>query len=176
MARHRFDLDPGRSQVWIEGTSSIHPIKANASGLVGWVELDLRRSGSAVTLSEDPSVAGEVRIEVDRLRSGNPLVDRETRRRIDAGRYPEIVGRVTASRRRDDDSVGLDGEIDFRGETVAVSGDLDVHVDGDTIHLRGSRSFDVRDWGLEPPKVGFVKVHPTVEVRFEAEGTRTGEP
>src|SRR5699024_5459107 len=95
LAMTRFVIDPGDSQVWIEGSSSVHPVHATASGLEGWVEL----SFAGANLRKDTEARGEVRIAVDGLRSGNALVDRETRRRIDARRFPEIVGTVTSSRR-----------------------------------------------------------------------------
>lgn len=169
MARRRFEFDPDRSQVWIEGSSSVHPIHANATGLEGWVELDATRNG----LAAKPNVAGEVRIAVDRLRSGNPLVDRETRRRVDARRHPFIVGRALSSTRVDATTVRLQGEIEFRGETRTVEGELTLQPEGAEMRLVGSQRFDVRDWGLQPPKVGFLQVHPDVDVRLDACGVLT---
>ena len=166
MARRRFQFDPERSRVWIEGTSSVHPIRASANGLRGWVEVDLVRG----KLASEPALNGEILIEVDRLRSGNALIDRETRRRVDAKRHPNIVGRATACTRINPTAVELEGEIDFRGETHSVAGTLTVDVNGDEVAVGGSQTFDVRRWGLQPPKIGFLQVHPEVEVRFEAVG------
>lgn len=163
MPRIRHELDPDRSQVWIEGSSSLHPIHATATGLTGWVEL---LSGGGP--DAPPDVQGEVRVEVERLKSGNPLVDAETRRRIDARRYPEIVGTVTSSTRLAVDRVALTGDITFRGETKPVEGELQVTLEDDALRLAGSQQFDVRTWGLEPPRIGLVRVHPTITVRFEA--------
>ena len=87
----RFDVEPGVSQVWVDGSSSVHPIHATATGVTGWIEL-----GPDGDITSASRLAGEVRIVVDQLASGNALVDRETRHRIDAIRYPEIVGTVTA--------------------------------------------------------------------------------
>ncbi|MCU1370618.1 MAG: hypothetical protein JWO77_1812 [Ilumatobacteraceae bacterium] len=164
MTSVRFDLVPDRSQVWVEGSSSIHPIHATATGLTGWVELSFGPDGLAAT----PAVTGEVRIEVERLRSGNPLVDAETRRRIDARRFPEIIGRVTSSARAGADQLALAGEISFRGETQPVEGDLFVGRHGDELRLAGEQTMDVRQWGLQPPRIGLVKVHPQIEVRLQA--------
>ncbi|MCB1039980.1 MAG: YceI family protein [Acidimicrobiales bacterium] len=164
MARARFELAPDRSQVWIEGSSSIHPIHATATGLGGWVALELARGAVAAK----PKVAGEVRIEVGRLRSGNPLVDAETRRRIDAGTHPEIVGSVIGSTRLASDRVALTGDLTFRGQTHEVEGELTLAIVEDGVHLTGTQQFDVRTWGLQPPKIGLLRVHPTVRVRIEA--------
>lgn len=176
----RYELVPDESQVWIEGNSSVHPIRATATGLSGWVELSLTKAG----LRSGSKVSGEVRVEVDRLQSGNSLVDRETRRRIDATRFPEIVGRSISSQRLAPDRVGLDGDIEFRGMTSRVTGELSVSradstsavsstnsesgaslTDSDAILLEGAQGFDVRDWDLKPPRIGLLKVHPDIRVR-----------
>jgi len=167
MPRRRFELDPERSRVWIDGSSSVHPIRATASGLEGWVELQVVRG----KVGAEPDVSGEVRISVDRLRSGNPVVDRETRRRIDARRHPHIVGRVTGSSRDGSGAIVLEGVIEFRGETASVDGLLTATFEDGELHVTGAQTFDVRQWGLEPPKVGFLRVHPDVEVRLDAVGT-----
>jgi hypothetical protein len=172
----RYELVPDSSQVWIEGSSSLHPIHATATGLNGWVELSLTKAG----LRKGSGVTGEVRVDVSRLESGNSLVDRETRRRIDANRFPEIVGTAVAAERVAPDRVRVEGDLEFRGESCRVSGDLSVsRVDPETgesspgasgLLLEGTQSFDVRDWGLNPPKLGLVKVHPDIEVRVRLTG------
>ena len=164
----RYELDPDQSQVWIEGTSSVHPIHATATGLTGWVDVTTR-SGR---LTAKPAFAGEVRVAVDRLQSGNPLVDRETRRRIDAKRHPEIVGTVVEASREVEDRVAVAGDIAFRGEVSRVEGSVTVIVDGPEVVLEGSQRLDVRDWGLQPPKVALLRVHPEIDVRIRLVGLR----
>ena len=167
MPRLRYDLDPERSQVWIDGSSSIHPIRASATGVHGWIELMLTRG----RVDRAQAAEGEVRVEVDRLKSGNPLVDAETRRRIDASHHPEIVGVATGgSTGLGPQLIGLTGDIAFRGETRPVEGELTVAIEGDEITLTGEQQLDVRDWGLQPPKVGLLRVHPQITVRFAAVG------
>jgi len=159
-------IDPEHSQVRISGSSSVHPIHAAATGLEGWLEV---AEAPTATGGSSP-LAGEVRIEVERLRSGNSLVDRETRRRIDASRFPEIVGTVESARQTGSDRFAVVGTVAFRGETHQVDGELTVSTRGDAIVIEGSQTFDVRDWGLEPPRLALLKVHPEVDVviRLEA--------
>ena len=167
----RYELVPDESQVWIEGSSSLHPVRATATGLTGWVELSLTKAG----LRAGSGVAGEVRVDVSRLESGNSLVDRETRRRIDANRFPEIVGTAVTSERVAPDRLTVEGDLAFRGETCRVAGDLWVSridpepggssADANRLLLEGTQRLDVRDWGVKPPKLGLVKVHPDIEVR-----------
>lgn len=147
-----YSIDPGASQVWIAGTSTVHPIHATATGLEGWFEGDMS--------------AGEIRVQVAALRSGNALVDRETRRRIDAKRFPEISGVVNAATLNDTGRFTLQGDLSFRGETRPVGGEVTLASDGDGVVVEGTQTFDVRDWGLEPPRIAMLKVHPEIEVRI----------
>ncbi len=165
---NRYRIDPDASQVWIEGSSSLHPIRASANGLIGWVEL--AEPGGAA-----PSLAGEIRIAVDRLASGNPLVDRETRRRIDARRHPEIVGSVLGAERVDASRFAVSGSITFRGVTCPVRGELAITRDGDEVIVTGAESFDVRQWGLRLPRLGLLRVHPDVVVRIRVVAVRSGD-
>jgi polyisoprenoid-binding protein YceI len=158
----RFEFDPEASQVWIDGSSSVHPVHASATGVTGWIELGLSDGG----ITSASGLAGEVHVAVDRLASGNGLVDRETRHRIDAIRYPEIVGTVTAAERIGSKRLAVNGDIAFRGEVRSVSGELAVSFDGTQLIVEGTQTFDVRDWGLRLPRLGFLRVHPEVRVRI----------
>lgn len=161
----RFELVADQSQVWIDGNSSVHPVRATTAGLDGWVEIDGRNGALR---------AGEVAIPVDRLQSGNPLVDRETRRRIDSRRFPTIHGELLEVLARSTTTSSVRGRIDFRGESVEVTGDLDVARDGDDLRVTGRKVFDVRDWGLQPPRLLMLKVHPEIEVRIDLRARRVG--
>ena len=168
MTHYRIRAD--ESQVWIDGSSSVHPVRATATGLTGWVAFAATKRG----IAKAPDLQGEIRIEVGRLRSGNPLVDRETRRRIDAKRHPEIVATVTAAERIDTGSLQVTGTIAFRGEVQTVTGEVTVDLAGDEVVVDGSATFDVRDWGLQPPRVALLQVHPEVDVRIHLVATRSG--
>ena len=98
------------------------------------------------------------------------MEDRELQKRIDAQRYPTIegvLGQMVRDRRRRE----LPGE-----RRRAPSGACHVRhedlmtirsVDDRTISLTGTSRFDIRDFGMEPPKVLMLKVEPEVDVRVE---------
>ena len=48
-------------------------------------------------------------------------------------------------------------------------------VDDQTIQLDGRSSFDIRDFGMQPPKVLMLKVEPEVDVRVEIFAVRDDE-
>jgi polyisoprenoid-binding protein YceI len=163
----RYRILPERSRVWIEATSSLHPIHTETTGLEGWIELEVGGNGRVAT-------GGHVELPVDRLRSGNPLEDRELRRRIDAGRYPLITGELTHMQPSGDDgSCLVGGDVTFRGSTRSYEEVMSVEtVDARTVRFTGRSKFDIRDFGMEPPRILMLKVHPEVVVRIDVVAER----
>jgi len=162
----RFGIDPVRSTVWIDARSSLHPIHSETKGLAGWFEADVRDGGRI-----DPAVTPQARLElpVERMSSGNPLYDREMRRRIDARRHPTISGLLTSLKTTEvEDRYVVGGEITFRGVTNAYEHEMTITaVDDATLKLAGERTFDIRDFGMEPPRILALRVYPDVVVRVE---------
>jgi len=166
----RFTLDSVRSGIWVDARSSLHPITTQTRGLHGWVELTLRPDGS-VDLHHP--VEGRLEVAVDRFSSGNQLYDRELKRRIDARRYPSIVGQITGvfttevPRR-----YRVSGDLSFHGETRSFQHEMTIETfDGSSIALKGERVFDIREFRMKPPSMLMLKVYPEVAVRVELYGT-----
>jgi polyisoprenoid-binding protein YceI len=169
----RYRIDPQQSRVWIDARSSLHPIHSETDGLEGWVEFAVD-GGGAIDPSRAP--AGHLELPVTKLRSGNPLEDRELRRRIDARRYPSIAGDLTAMRQLGDDGrYEVGGDLTFRGVTRTYQDVMVLErLDGGRIRLSGRSTFDVRDFGLEPPRILMLKVEPDVAVRVEINAEKEG--
>lgn len=162
----RYSIVPDRSTVWIEARSNVHPIQSTTSGLEGYVELQLEPTG-AIDLANTP--VGRLSLDVERLKSGNRLEDREMQKRVDAKRYPRIEG-VLDSIVGDgkEGSYRVSGDIKFRGVSQHHEDLMDIsQVDERTVRLAGSSRFDIRDFKMDPPKVLMLKVEPVVEVRVE---------
>ena len=153
----------------MDARSSLHPITTQTRGLHGWVELTLLPDGA---LDLHHPVEGRLEVAVDRFSSGNLLYDRELKRRIDARRYPSIVGKITGvfptdARRR----YRVRGDLSFHGETRAFEHEMTIEVlDGSSIALRGERVFDIREFRMKPPSMLMLKVYPEVAVRVELYG------
>ncbi|MGH9303297.1 MAG: YceI family protein [Acidimicrobiales bacterium] len=162
----RYDIVPERSHVWIDARSSVHPIHTTTAGLEGFTELEIAPDGR-VDLAVKP--VARLSLAVELLRSGNRLEDREMRKRIDASRYPRIEGVLVAMEPADHGgSYQVRGEIAFRGVTRPHEDQMSIEaLDDRTIRLAGKSSFDVRDFGMDPPRVLMLKVEPEVEVRVE---------
>ena len=127
--------------------------------------------------SVDPAAVtrGRLELPVDLLSSGNPLNDREMKRRIDARRHPTIAGELTAIEDSDDPGYLVRGDLTFRGVTRSYEGRMDiVALDAGTLRLEGERVFDIREFGMQPPKILMLRVFPEVSVRVSIEATKDG--
>lgn len=160
----RFRVSGTRSSLGVEASSSLHPIHGEAGGLTGYVEGDV--TGGRFDLATPPRL--RVELPVERLESGNPLYDGELRRRVDVRAYPEIVGEAT--RVEELGTPGryrVRGDLTFHGVTRQVEGEIEVSAPDDrTLVIEGEQTFDIRDFGLRPPKMLMLRVHPEVRVRI----------
>jgi hypothetical protein len=167
----RYRIIPERSYVWIDARSNVHPIHSTTDGLEGFVDIILSPDGS---VDVGAPVAGTLSLTVDHLSSGNRMEDRELQRRIDSRRYPKIEGTLDKIAPSDESARYLvGGDINFRGvsrhheDVMTISS-----VDDRTIRLAGQSSFDIREFGMEPPRILLLKVEPEVEIRVEIFATR----
>ena len=155
-----YRIDPSASTVDVAAKSTLHGIDGHADGVTGTVEID----------SDGALVGGHIELEAERLRWGNPLLDRETRRRINVRAHPTISGDVRSVDSTEGVSMHLRGTIAFLGVENDVDGDIAVTVSSPgRIVVDGEQSFDVRDWGLEPPNLLLIRVEPTIRVRIHVE-------
>lgn len=163
-----YRVNPSRSQIWMEADSNVHPIHGEATGLQGEIVAEV--IDGRFDLSSTP----EMRLElpVERLQSGNAMQDKELRRRIDARRYPTIVGEAgEVSQQGNGSRYRVRGDLTFHGVTQPVEGEVDLSTpDERTLVIEGAQSFDIRDYGLDPPKILMFKVHPIVKVRVKVVG------
>ena len=162
----RYVIAPERSQVWIDARSNLHPIHSRTDGLEGYVDLELAAGGD-VDLATAPS--GKLSLAVSRLSSGNRLEDRELQKRINARRFPTIDGVLGQMERLDGNATyRVSGDITFRGVSQHHEDLMNIEVvDDETIQLGGQSRFDIRDFGMEPPRMLMLKVDPEVEIRIE---------
>jgi polyisoprenoid-binding protein YceI len=162
----RYSIDPTRSKVWIDAKSSLHPIHTSTDGLEGFIEIATDGDGK-VDLSAPP--AGRLSLPVSKLQSGNRLEDRELQKRIDSRRYPTIDGVLKAMAADGADGrYRVTGTLTFHGVPRECADVMTVRVvDDSTVHLEGESTFDIRDFGMEPPRILMLKVAPDVKVRVD---------
>jgi hypothetical protein len=156
----RFEIDESAASVVFVASSSVHPIRSVGS-VSGWINAVLNGG----VLAEDQELAGHLEVPLNGLSSGNPLIDREMKRRVDAGLDSAISARIEETLRVDGNNATITGTIDFLGVSTLVEGEV-VILPGP--RLIGAGEFDVRWWGLEPPRVLMLRVDPIVTVEIDA--------
>jgi polyisoprenoid-binding protein YceI len=162
----RYCIAPDRSYVWIDGRSNVHPIHATTDGLEGYVDIAFSEEGGVDVTAP---VAGTLSLTVEHLSSGNRMEDRELQKRIDARRFPTIEGVLRKIVPSDvDGRYQVSGDITFRGVSRYHEDVMSIRsVDDQTIQLGGTSNFDIREFGMEPPRLLLLRVEPEVEIRIE---------
>jgi polyisoprenoid-binding protein YceI len=161
----RFRIVPERSRIWVDARSSLHPIHVETTGLRG--HLDATLAGGS--LAPGAPTTGSIEIEADRMKSGNALYDHELERRLEARKFPFIRGSVRdVTPLGDGQRYRVLGQLEFHGVSRPVEGEVRLRVvDERTLEIDGERVFDLRDYGLEPPRILMLKVYPEVRVRAQ---------
>lgn len=155
----RYTVDEATAAVVFGATSSVHPIRT-AGSASGWFTASI--AGDSFASAE--GVSGRLEVPLNELSSGNPLIDREMRRRLKSDAHPTIVASLEWAEVSASGGMTVTGTIDFLGSGVLVEGELEV-VEGP--RLVGTGEFDVRWWGLEPPRLMMVRVDPIVTVDID---------
>jgi len=155
----RWAIETSTSSVTFVATSSIHPIRTRG-GASGWIEGGLDDSG----FLPNSTLRGRLEVPLSGLSSGNPLVDNEMRRRVDTASHPFIVCQIETTEDSDESTATITGTISFLDVDVLVEGELSL-LPGP--RLSGVGEFDVRWWGLEPPRLFMMCVDPIVTVEID---------
>ncbi len=75
---------------------------------------------------------------------------------------------TSISDEKSDDSYRISGDVAFRGVSRHHEDLMQIRrVDERTVVLTGSSRFDIRQYGMQPPRVLMLRVEPEVEVRVE---------
>jgi len=155
-----FEFDTVAASIVFAASSSVHPIRSVGS-VSGWIDACVNGDEFA----EGTGLEGHLEVLLSGLSSGNPLIDREMKRRVDSGLHPAINAQIEETLRVDGNRSTITGTIEFLGISTLVEGEV-VLLPGP--RLVGTGEFDVRWWGLEPPRLLMLRVEPIVTVEIDA--------
>jgi polyisoprenoid-binding protein YceI len=142
--------------------STLHPVHGTASQLTGYVAATV--DDGVVVLDPPPTM--HVEFPVERLTSGNSLQDKETWKLLDGKRNPTIAADLRGLTAAAGNTYRATGDITMAGRKKSYEGDLTLKVDKDKLVVDGSLVVDIRDFGLQPPRLLMVTVQPEVTVRL----------
>lgn len=167
----RFSVLPGSSTITTELRSNVHPVHAVGTGLGGYLEGELRGDGSP---DLDKLHRAHLELPVQTLKSGNRIEDREMERRMDVRRYPNLVADVNKLDALGAGRYRATAEMNVRGNTRTVYAEVRLEVSGSRVVVDSEHTFDMRDFGIDPPRVLMLKMEPAVLVTAHIEAERDG--
>jgi YceI-like domain len=162
-AHERFDVQSANSSLTFTATSSSFPVYGKVAEMSGYVEGVWHHRRLAL----DPSPQMHVEFQVESLRTGNDLQDREMWKLIDSKRFPKILadlGQLSAG--SVPDRYAAVGEITLAGLARRYEGSLTLRRDGELVSIDGDINIDVRHFGLKPMNLLVLSVEPLVRVRL----------
>lgn len=166
------------SELWIEGTSTIHAWHSKTSTLGFTVMRDGAQADPADAAALDAWLRGggarglELVVPLATMRSGKDALDKNMLKALNAAKYPEIRFVLSASRvgtaRGDTLPVSADGALSVSGVTrpITVKGQLIRSEKG--VRLEGSHAMKMTDHEVKPPKLmlGTLKVGDPITIFF----------
>ncbi len=117
-----------------------------------------------------------VTVDLRTLRTDNAMRDRHIQQDpLQTGTYPSAVFAITGVQGSapqitsgDPVSLKLTGNMTIHGATKPMVWDAKVDLEGGDLHLTGSTSFNLPDFGMQPPDIpGFVSVKPGIELSVD---------
>jgi polyisoprenoid-binding protein YceI len=159
----RFRVNTAKTTVRVGLRVNLHPSHIDANALSGTIECEVDADGRPRL---DQPYSAELSLPVEAIKSGNGLQDREMRRRFDVGRYPTITARVTNGEAlADGGRYRAVAQLTMHGQTREIAGEVQLRVDGTTMTVDGDQVINVKDFGIDPPRLIFLKVEPEVDVQ-----------
>jgi hypothetical protein len=168
----RFTILSGDSSLTFYATASTQSAYGKTKELRGFIEASFGTDGTFLT---KPAPQMHIEFEVESLRTGNELQDREMCKLIDSKRFPKVAGdlqRYNGGTLRGRYSGS--GKITLAGLSREYEGEFSLERENGRAVLDGELQIDVRDFGLKPVKLLVLGVAPLVRVRLHVVAERLG--
>ncbi len=172
---------PG-GKLWLEGTSTLHEYKSDASKLTITVQSDPTKwpADAVQTLILGNAVTGvDVVVGVTGLHSGKDGLDKNMYKSLKAEKNPEIkfhLGNYAATSADNGAKIDAKGTLTIAGVERQVPITVTAVKDGQNVRLKGNVALQMTQYGITPPKMmmGAIKVADAVTVSFDfAIGAKT---
>jgi len=166
-----YAISPAESSLIVNARSTLHAIRANVAGLTGTVAAAWNADG---TIASSPPLAIHVEFPLDQVRSGNAMQDREMLKMVDARRFPKVAGDLKSVEVIvPPDRYRATGEITLAGRARPYGGEFTIAAAGDDLTVEGEVSIDMRDFGLQPPRLLNFTVDPVLRIKLRLVARKT---
>ena len=160
----RYRAIPEQSTFEMEMQSNLHPVHGRASGVYGYIEAARDADGG---LDCELPHRAHLALWVEDIDSGNELRDVEMKRRLESKRHPTIEWVVRqAWPRNGSDGYGASCNVTVHGRTLRFDEDFTVAWRDGRMVVEGRHVFDMRDFGLAPPRFFWLWMEPEIDVRL----------
>lgn len=161
-----------KSSVEINGKSSLHPIhgRLKPGTLTGTVQMTV--NGGIIDV--DAPSSAHIEFPLTAISFGNAMYDRELPKRLETNRYPAVTLDLEKVEAAGPGDYRVSLQLALHGKCVTF--DEQVHTtvsDDDTVVVSGEHHFDIRQFGIEPPKMLGMKVHPEFAVTLSLTARRS---
>jgi polyisoprenoid-binding protein YceI len=163
-ASERFEVVRSDSSLTFYATSTNQSAYGKTTDLSGFIEASFDAQG---ILASEPAPKMHVECQVESLRTGNDLQDREMWKLIDSKRFPKIAGDLREFQRGSvRGRYTAAGLITLAGLARTYESEFTLDHGPAKITVNGEIKIDVRDFGLKPMKLLVLGVAPLVRVRL----------
>ncbi|WP_179351989.1 YceI family protein [Winogradskyella vidalii] len=162
-----YTLNNSSSTLEVHGTSSIHD----------WI-LETEKQSGKIVISNTEELAIEtlsITVEAESLKSGKSSMDKNTYDALDTDDHKTMDFNLTSVKKVDklsDQSfkVSASGKMTIAGVTKTMSVDLTLKIEGTKVLLNGEKSFNMTDFGIDPPKalLGTIKTGDAIKIVFKS--------
>jgi polyisoprenoid-binding protein YceI len=157
----RYRAVPEESKFWAELNSNAHPVEVKAAGIYGFIEASFNGDGQ---LEATGAHRAQLAFWVDDLNSGNELRDIEMLRRMNVRGHPSIEWTVKKVAVLNGGRCRASGEVTVHGRTRSFEEDFKMSAAPGLLVVEGEHVFDMRDFGIDPPKFFWLWIEPRIKV------------
>lgn len=157
----QYTLNANTSNMYIDGTSSLHDWTETVEEMSGSVSLDLE--GKAISKIKMLNVS----VPVKSIKSGKSGMDKNTYAALNADDHPNIKFALK-SYAKSDKKLTLTGNLTISGTTKLVKIQSTYEVKETSIEVEGKHTFKMTEFEVDPPTamMGTIKTGDEITIRF----------
>jgi polyisoprenoid-binding protein YceI len=160
-----FTLNNETSQLIVSGTSSLHDWHVDAEQQKGKIVLELSKQLKIEKLT--------LEVISKSLKSGKGSMDKNTYKALKTDEFKSITFKFTELKEataldNGNYKVKTSGNLTVAGVTKNISLDFNLHVASDKVTLKGEKTFNMTDYGIDPPKalLGTITTGDEITIKF----------
>ena len=145
----------------VSGTSTLHDWEMPSSTATGTMKATV--SGNTVSAIQDVNVT----MKANTIKSGKAAMDKKAYEALKTDKFPNATFELTSAK-KSGSNWAFSGYFTFAGKKKAVNLTVQESTSNGVINLSGSHSFNLTDYGIEPPTalMGTIKTGNKVTVKF----------